>query len=179
MKVICIGDSCTYGQNVRARDAWPAWLQRLQFDWDVRNEGVCGDTSRLGLERWRYAVGLHKPDVVVIQFGHNDCNLWATDDGAARVGVRAYVGNLADMCHRTRLIEAEPIVIAPHASLIEVNYDIRVQIYADQARSNLRGVVLPAVGVSLLEDGYGVHPNERMHARYAQAVERAIIARRG
>ena len=99
MKIICIGDSITYGQNVRADEAWPAVLARLTGH-DVRNAGVCGDTTRLGLERFPKDVQLHNPDVVVIQFGHNDANCWETDNGLPRVSEDAYAANIREMLAR-------------------------------------------------------------------------------
>lgn len=45
-KVICVGDSITYGHGVaenRGTDSYPAILQRLLSDeYEVHNFGVCG-----------------------------------------------------------------------------------------------------------------------------------------
>lgn len=157
MKIVCLGDSCTYGQNVRADEAWPAVLASLTGH-DVRNAGVCGDTTRLGLERWKYAVWLHDPDVVVLQFGHNDANEW---DGTPRVSRRAYMSNIDEMVARAR----RAIVLKPHhAPGREYEYNERVSDYA----ASIRGLDPPAVTV--LDDGYGVHPDQAMHQRYAETV---------
>jgi lysophospholipase L1-like esterase len=53
MRVACVGDSDTYGQNLSRQDAYPAQLERMLrgYDkrWEVGNFGVSGSTVlRLG-----------------------------------------------------------------------------------------------------------------------------------
>jgi lysophospholipase L1-like esterase len=173
VKIICIGDSCTYGQGVRSSEAWPAVLERLTGH-DVRNAGVCGDTTRLGLERFFRDVGMHRPDVVVIQFGHNDANRWETDFGTERVGIHAYVANVNDLVARCEAIQARPIILAPHPTIrrftpTEENYDWRIGDYRKALGSRAIGT-----GATLLDDGYGVHPDVAMHERYAELVAGAL-----
>lgn len=171
MKIVCIGDSCTYGQNVRSSEAWPAVLERLTGH-DVRNEGVCGETTRLGLERFPKAVQLHKPDVVCIQYGCNDANRWDSDLGPERVGIDAYVANIADLIARCHAIGATAIVLRPHQpETPDEDYNERVTLYALALKKTV-GTALShcAPVVSLLDDGYGVHPDPAMHKRYARLV---------
>lgn len=167
MKIVAIGDSITYGHNVRADQAWPAVLAR-QTGHDVRNEGVCGDTTRLGLERFPKAVQLHRPDVVVIQFGHNDANEWGSDNGLARVSRDAYVANIKEMFARATSSGAKRvIVLRPHqAPGRDSQYATRLLWYA----AGLGSYAVPAPEVSVLDDGYGLHPDPAMHRRYALLV---------
>jgi lysophospholipase L1-like esterase len=170
MKIICIGDSITYGQNVRADEAWPAVLGRLTGH-DVRNAGVCGDTTRLGLERFPKDVQLHRPDVVVIQFGHNDANCWETDNGLPRVSEAAYAANIHEMRDRVIAFDGHPIVLAPHhAPGKSAAYNDRLGRYWAATRLNIW-----RPGVSVLDDGYGLHPDPAMHEQYA-AVVAAVVA---
>jgi lysophospholipase L1-like esterase len=181
MKLIAIGDSITYGQNVRASEAWPAVLERLTGH-DVRNAGVCGDTTRLGLERFPRDVLLHKPRVVVIQFGHNDANMWASDPGVPRVSAEAYVANIYDMVARVGKSGAAAIVLQPHAcpGLDDAytgrlfNYWAGVRMSEGRDAKVSVPVKVSAPKISLLEDGYGLHPDPLMHERYAQAVAAAL-----
>lgn len=162
MKIVCIGDSVTYGQNVRADEAWPAVLARLTGH-DVRNAGVCGDTTRLGLERFPKDVQLHKPDVVCIQFGHNDANCWDTDNGLPRVSADAYAANVLEMTRRADAIGARWLIWPPYATALGPEYNARLAGYA--RRVSVVGLTLPAV--TILEDGYGVHPDPATHHRLA------------
>jgi lysophospholipase L1-like esterase len=172
MKIICIGDSITYGQNVASNEAWPAVLAMLTGH-DVRNEGVCGDTTRLALERFPKTVQLHNPDMVVIQFGHNDCNFWESDpQGIARVSKSSYAANVKEMVTRTLAIGAIPCILLPHdAPHRDEPYKIRLDLYR-QAISRFvpPSLVLQPPKPDLLNDGYRIHPTPAMHQKYAQKV---------
>lgn len=155
MRIACIGDSCTFGQNVRADEAWPHLLWQMTGH-DVRNLGVNGDTTRLGLERWHRDVDLSKPDVVVIQFGHNDANEW---HGRPRVPKAEYRVNLETMV----ALAPRSIVLAPHLTSKGDGYDDRVRQYA-------AATYLDVLDIPILDDGYGVHPNPKGHKMYAEFV---------
>ncbi len=178
MKIICIGDSCTYGQGVRSSEAWPAVLERLTGH-DVRNAGVCGDTTRLGLERFPRDVQLHRPDVVVLQFLANDVNCWATDNGQPRISREAYAANLWEMDQRARAAGAPTVLILGSCAgePCQMAYVERLWEYwhcAKKAkfRTALRFIDPPRA--SFLADGYGVHPDPAMHERYAELVAAAL-----
>lgn len=173
MRIVCLGDSCTYGQNVRATEAWPAVLHGLTGK-DVRNEGVCGDTTRQALDRYRYACGLHKPDVVVLQFGHNDANAW---DGQPRVMLAAYLANLHELAYRAQQDGARKVLlITPHNvdEHPDQDYQARVKRYAAAAEEHIPGAKRGDVKVTLLDDGYYVHPDPAMHRRYAEKIAACI-----
>lgn len=155
MRIACIGDSCTYGQNVRADQAWPHILWELTGH-DVRNLGVNGDTSRLGLERWHRDVDLMDPDVVVIQFGHNDANIW---DNHPRVLWSAFKGNIHEMEQRApRAIILSPWPAKPER---QAGYNDRLQLYRH----------VRTIFPDILDDGYGVHPSPEGHREIAEHVK--------
>jgi lysophospholipase L1-like esterase len=180
VKVICIGDSCTYGQGVRSSEAWPAVLERLTGH-DVRNAGVCGDTTRLGLERFFRDVAMHRPDAVVLQFGHNDANRWGTDFGVERVGLDSFTTNVGELIDRCHAIQAQVIVLRPHEPTrsygreTDPGYEERVMLYAIALKQTVGDHLSHCAPVdSLLDDGYGVHPDPAMHQRYAGLVARVL-----
>lgn len=162
MVIACIGDSCTFGQNVKAVEAWPHVLHDLTGH-DVRNLGVNGDTTRLGLERWHRDVDLVKPDVVVIQFGHNDANLW---DGWPRVSFAEYRTNLREMFLRT----PDSIVLSPHTPVPpkDSEYMARVVEYQSVLMNG-------PLDIDILDDGYGVHPSPEGHRVYAEHVAGLLL----
>jgi len=173
MKIICMGDSVTYGQSVRADQAWPAALARMTGH-DVRNEGVCGETSRMALDRWPKVVDLHVPDVVVIQYGLNDANCWETDHGLPRVTQAAYVANVGEMVSRTLVAGGKPIVLRPHKPAEDSAFAERVMTYAVALSHMMPSLSVCAVDESFASDGYGLHPDVAMHERYAQAVYKLL-----
>jgi len=86
-RIVCLGDSNTFGQDLPYAQTYPAILQDLlreqypELDAVVISAGVCGDTSVQGLARLERDVLSYKPHIVVSAFGLNDGNLgyWALD----------------------------------------------------------------------------------------------------
>lgn len=71
MKIICIGDSLTYGYGVDNIDSWVAQSQK-KTGFDIINMGINGDTSEGMLHRFTMDVVFHKPDLVFLMGGSND-----------------------------------------------------------------------------------------------------------
>lgn len=86
-RIVCLGDSITYGEDLPYAETYPAvlaqLLQQKHADWDVVviNSGVRGHTSVQGLARLERDVLWYKPHVVFIAFGLNDGRLgyWPLD----------------------------------------------------------------------------------------------------
>jgi lysophospholipase L1-like esterase len=80
-RIICLGDSWTFGANVDQEDAYPQRLGALlrqefpEADFEVFNLGVLGYSSYQGLELLRQKVLDMHPDLVVIGFGMNDASV--------------------------------------------------------------------------------------------------------
>ena len=131
-----MGDSITEGQYIGAPHRWVDIVSNhfgggvVQFF----HSGVSGDTSRQGLERFPKAVQILEPSIVFIQFGHNDCNFWATDNGCPRVSLTAFEENLKEMFKRSILHGAQDVFyIAPHPTLIDQTFDSETS-YEDSRR---------------------------------------------
>lgn len=81
MKIVCFGDSLTYGYGVLEHIAYPYRLARdlpekyPQYIWEIRNSGINGHTTREALIRLQGSVLQHKPQMVFILFGSNDSAL--------------------------------------------------------------------------------------------------------
>jgi lysophospholipase L1-like esterase len=90
--VLCLGDSCTYGFGLAARDAWPQRADAL-LEARVLNAGVPGFSSWQGIRRYRALLRQLEPAALVVQFGNNDAAPWPS----ARVpGTREVTGCLTD-----------------------------------------------------------------------------------
>jgi lysophospholipase L1-like esterase len=86
-RIVCLGDSNTFGQDLPYAQTYPAILQDLLRDKYpdlnvvVINAGICGDTTVQGLARLERDVLWYEPHVVVSAFGPNDGKLghWPLD----------------------------------------------------------------------------------------------------
>lgn len=71
-KIVAFGDSITAGEGITAgADRWTDIIKN-RFNLELINSGVSGNTSTQGLERIEKDVLIHKPDIVLINFGMND-----------------------------------------------------------------------------------------------------------
>lgn len=70
-KMICIGDSLTYGLGVPVEDSWVELLNR-ESGFAVVNKGINGDTSGGMLSRLHRDVLEEPPDLVFLMGGAND-----------------------------------------------------------------------------------------------------------
>lgn len=119
MHVVFFGDSICVGQRISPHKSWVHKIsERLAneaeancFEVVVSNASVNGDTTRLALERMPFCVQSHPCDLIVIQFGMNDCNLWKTDNGLPRVTPRAFEANLHEIADRAKACGARKIFI--------------------------------------------------------------------
>ena len=71
MKIVCLGDSLTYGYGVPRKDTWISLLNKRGTD-NYINKGINGDTSGGMLARFNSDVVEEKPKMVFIMGGIND-----------------------------------------------------------------------------------------------------------
>ncbi|ANP69185.1 arylesterase [Clostridium tyrobutyricum] len=88
MKLICIGDSITYGYGVNRSQVWTK-LMEIKLNVEVINKGVSGDTTGGMLSRIYYDVILNNPTHAIIMGGTNDL-IW-------NVNIHQIEANLAAM----------------------------------------------------------------------------------
>lgn len=118
-KVIFFGDSICYGQGVSLFRGWvPRIASRLEdnvrrynFQILVTNASVNGNTTRLALERMPYEIQATSPDILIVQFGMNDCNYWETDHGIPRVSPKAFAANLEEIITRAFNFEVKHVIL--------------------------------------------------------------------
>lgn len=176
MIVVAFGDSITAGQFLPTSQAWPALLTGH----DVIARGVPGETTRLALERFPADVQASGADAVVIQFGHNDANRWATDCGLPRVSPLAFEANLTEMVTRARRFRMVPYLVTLTPTWRGADYDGTVQAY-----NHLVHIVAQAEDVALIDvrerltsRGFflddGLHLNATGHQAYAALVQAAL-----
>ncbi len=104
MKIVCLGDSLTYGYGVRRSRSWTR-LSQEKLGIEVMNEGINGDTTSGMLSRFHSAVYAKKPDAVLIMGGVNDMIVGA-DSGTVK-------SNIMAMAHQSISKYIDPIVGIP------------------------------------------------------------------
>jgi len=73
MRIVCLGDSFTYGYKLARDETWPYLLGR-KLNFETINMGISGDTSFGMLARFYRDVIRFKPSHVIITGGANDLN---------------------------------------------------------------------------------------------------------
>lgn len=118
LKIFFFGDSICFGQGVSPQHIWVSRLAAAleerfsqRFDLLVQNPSINGNTTRQALERIAYDVQSHSPQIVLTQFGMNDCNGWLTDKGHPRVSKDAFRANLSEIVDRCRIFGAKHVIV--------------------------------------------------------------------
>jgi len=119
LRVVFFGDSICVGQGVSIHRGWVARLasrldelsRRLGRKVLVVNASVNGNTTRQALERMPYDVQSHGVDLLLVQFGLNDCNYWRTDGGLPRVSLGGFRANLDEIVTRGRHFGARSVLL--------------------------------------------------------------------
>jgi lysophospholipase L1-like esterase len=84
---------------------------RLGKDFLLVNSSVNGNTTRLALERMPYDLQSHSPNVVIVQFGMNDCNYWVSDKGVPRVSPKSFEANIHEIIDRCYVFGASQVFL--------------------------------------------------------------------
>jgi len=101
-KLYLFGDSICSGQGVSIHKGWVTLLsERLYNRAVITNASISGRTSRQALEDMPYQIQEQHPDILIIQFGMNDCNYWKSDRGLPRVSPKSFEANLNEMIKRS------------------------------------------------------------------------------
>lgn len=104
MKIVCLGDSLTYGFGVRRSKVWTKIAQDA-LGMEIVNEGICGDTTNGMMGRFHSAVYEKKPAAVLIMGGVNDFIV-----GADLGNVKS---NIMAMAHQSIAKYIDPIIGIP------------------------------------------------------------------
>lgn len=110
LKIYFFGDSIFFGQYVsphltcvgKVSERISGFASQLGMDLVIQNPSINGNTTRQALERIPFDVTLHHPEILVVQFGINDCNHWETDNGVPRVSPAAFSANLEEIVRRAQ-----------------------------------------------------------------------------
>ncbi len=170
--IVVLGDSISAGYGIEVSQGWVALLQQKLHeqgaDYDIHNESISGDTTAGGLARISPALGLHKPDIVVVELGAND--------GLRGLAPSLIKSNLDEIIRRARQADAKVLLLGMK---IPPNYgkryiDLFYNIYP-QLATELGIPYVPFImeDVALAKDmmqADGLHPNAKGQPVIAEKV---------
>lgn len=173
--ILVVGDSISYGEHLEDRltQAWP-WLLGGMLGTDVVNLSVCGDTTRLALERAAEWQAMMRP-TVIFQLGVNDANRWESDRGLPRVMPAAFATNLIELERRALHFGAHTVVfatIAQHEREVPSREDCAHYSSWARAAAGYRPLDLERLGPLPTIDG--LHLSLLGHARVAEAARELL-----
>ena len=141
IKFYLFGDSISFGQLISPHKTWVSGLSigldNLSQDLAItlQNASVNGNTTRQALERMPYEVTSQHPDILLIQFGMNDCNYWETDFGVPRVSPKAFQANLIEMGQRAIACGSQMIFLGTNHRSLQGRFPHRVEVsYSESNR---------------------------------------------
>lgn len=119
IKIYFFGDSISFGQYVDLCKTWAVDIARkleglsaeLKHRLLVQNPSVNGNTTRQALERMPYDIQAHRPDILLVLFGLNDGNYWASDLGLPRVSPHAFSANMEEIITRGLTFGAKRVIV--------------------------------------------------------------------
>lgn len=111
-KLMFFGDSICIGQHISIHKGWVARLSKSFYnELIVLNSSVNGRTTRQALEDMPYHIQEQYPNMLLIQFGMNDCNYWNSDNGHPRVSAKAFEANLEEIIKRAFIFGTKKIFL--------------------------------------------------------------------
>lgn len=131
-RIVVLGDSIAFGEHGPSSEAWPTLLAHDFPKHTVANRSVCGDTTRLALERFGRDVKAAQPSIVIVQLGHNDAQDW---DGQPRVLRASFAGNMREIVARCLRCDAQVVLCTPHPTRRGAQYEYRCDAYAADIRA--------------------------------------------
>ena len=119
VKIMFFGDSICVGQYVSLHRGWvtrtSSSLAELGSEYGchviVTNASQNGRTTRQALENMPYEVQSQSVDILIVQFGMNDCNYWESDRGMPRVSQKAFWANLHEIIDRALAVGIQKIFL--------------------------------------------------------------------
>ncbi len=177
IKVVCLGDSITWGFPFGPEDSWVAMLEQV-VEGEFINQGINGNTTDDMLHRFYRCVVKYEPTHVIILGGANDV-LW-------RESVDRILFNLQKMTEQAREAGIKVILATPTA----IDYpevERRLDKIRDWIKSYARENHLPVIDFAAVyfdSDGKvrselllldGAHPNKKGYRAMFEQIDPAIF----
>lgn len=160
-KIVAFGDSLTAGFGLAEKESYPYLLQgKLKgddFDYEVVNAGVSGDTSQGGLERIDWSLEQDNVKIMILELGANDM-LRGLSVAQMRKNLDAIIKRA-----KARKITVLLCGLFPPESPVTKSQNEFAAAFRDLARENnvpyLPFLLENVGGVKNLNQADGIHPN--------------------
>jgi lysophospholipase L1-like esterase len=140
LKIVFFGDSIINGKGVPLYKTFVNMLSKsLEEEWGGKAKVETtmisrnGDTTRDALERLHYLFNTAY-DIVVLQFGMNDCNIWKTEGLTFRVFKGSFRANLKEILVRLNLCHVGKIFVCTNHPSTKEGYSLNNSEYNDIIR---------------------------------------------
>lgn len=137
--VIFYGDSICSGQRFPVHKGWVNKISSKLDSVLVSNVSINGRTTRQALETMPHEIQAEPPDILLVQFGMNDCNYWKTDRGMPRVSPEAFLCNLKEIINRAYNVGVKKVFVNTNhpTDLTEIMPHTKISYQSSNARYNL------------------------------------------
>ena len=184
-KIVCIGDSITFGAGVldsRDREAWVSILkEELKEDYEVLNYGVCGATCMKESDHpypdefWQEAVNCDA-EIYILMLGTNDSKPQNWKESEYRAQLEEYVRTLKEKTSGSIILMTPPPAFAQDGQELAV-YEIDPALVSNPIRKTvLAEAKKEEVGVIDLYEQLDGHPEYFMDGVHPNAEGNQVIA---
>lgn len=193
-KLVCVGDSITYGAGVRKNHHVSTWAyhlgQKLGSDWQVLNYGISGRTLQnegdypYTAEKFFCLSHEVQADVYLIMLGTNDAKPYNWNEERHARELRTFVDSYVKLPNRPRVILMTPPSCFADTKTGVVGFDIDpVQIDGPiyrTVRQTAAEMKLPVIDLHSFTAGHpewfddGVHPNYEGNRAVAAYIFEAV-----
>jgi acyl-CoA thioesterase I len=163
-KIVCIGDSITFGYEINNAQKWTSLLIK-ELGVKVINCGVNGDTTAGMLSRFNHIIETYKPTHVIITGGTNDLWFGLKDEHI--------ISNIHAMARFAKHLDIKTIIGIPtpffnlnELNFVQENYSECIRSYKRMLIDYCTEKEFPYIEFSnnLLQKHFfedGLHPNEK------------------
>ena len=184
------GDSICFGQYVSVEKTFVHRIakyinSKVGNDYCFMNPSIINNTTQDALQRLHHDVLFRNPDYVYIQFGLNDCNVWADRKEQPRVSKELFRNNLTEIVNLCKVFGAKVLIGNNHPTNKNPVYDDLAAYYNALILNvaNKNGIAMVhnysacenyrEYNEHLLPDG--IHLSEIGHELYAYNISEELI----
>lgn len=172
--IIFFGNSLTAGYGVEAEEAFPGLIQKrldsLDYDYNVINAGVSGETTASGLSRVEWVVKRQPVEIFVLELGGND-GLRGIEPEETNKNLRAIIDKVRAIHPEVKILLAGMMVPPNMGQTYAEQFQKLFPKIAEEKEVNLIPFLLKDVGgEDDLNQPDGIHPTPEGHKIVAETV---------